>query len=33
MRKGNGTQTEGKAQPPDDMLMVSENTLWNSLEK
>ena len=32
-RKGCGTSTQEKAQPPDPMLMISVNTLWNSLEK
>ena len=32
-RKGCGTSTQEKAQPPDPMLMISENTLWDSLEE
>ena len=32
-RKGCGTSAQEKAQPPGPMLMISVNTLWNSLEK
>ena len=32
-RKGCGTSTQEKAQPPDPMLIIGVNTLWNSLEK
>ena len=32
-RKGCGTSTQEEAQLPDPMLMISVNTLWNSLEK